>query len=100
MTTPRRLSASAGSVWAMAAAPIRIRLNVPIRLMSMTLRYDARSCGGPARPPVPRGPADPGAAHHGPQRRPGGHGRLHGRGDRVLVGDVRLDEQAAGLGGD
>ena len=38
MTTPRWPSASAGSVLAMAAAPIRIRLNVPIRLMSMTLR--------------------------------------------------------------
>src|SRR6266545_2263082 len=52
MTTPRRLSASAGSVWAIAAAPIRIRLKVPIRLMSMTLRYDARSCGVPSRPTV------------------------------------------------
>src|SRR5216110_628742 len=29
---------------------------------------------------------------------PGGH--LHGRGDRCLVGDVRLHELAAGLGGD
>ena len=36
----------------MAAAPIRIRLNVPIRLISMTLRKDARSCGAPSRPTV------------------------------------------------
>src|ERR1017187_3710001 len=52
MTTPRRPSASTGSVRAMAAAPIRIRLNVPIRLTSMTLRNDARSCGDPSRPTV------------------------------------------------
>ena len=52
MTTPRCPSASAGSVLAIAAAAIRIRLNVPIRLMSMTLRYAARSCGDPSRPTV------------------------------------------------
>ena len=36
MMTPRCPSWSAGSVFAMAAAAMRIRLNVPIRLMLMT----------------------------------------------------------------
>src|SRR3984893_9264810 len=48
----RSPSGSTGSVRAMAAAAIRIKLNVPIRLMSMTLRKDARSCGVPSRPTV------------------------------------------------
>src|ERR1022692_2948039 len=52
MITPRSPSASAASVFAMAAAAIRIRLNVPIRLTSMTLRKIARSCGVPSRPTV------------------------------------------------
>ncbi len=34
---PRSLSAS-GSVWPIAVAARRITLNVPVRLMSMTLR--------------------------------------------------------------
>src|SRR6266516_988231 len=49
MTTPRCPSSSAGSVRAIAAAAIRIRLNVPIRLMSKTLRNVARLCGAPSR---------------------------------------------------
>src|SRR6266516_2850641 len=49
MTTPRCPSASAGSVRAIAAAAIRIRLNVPIRLMSSTLRNVARLWGAPSR---------------------------------------------------
>ena len=52
ITTPRCPSASAGSVRAMAAAPMVIRLKVPIRLMSMTLPKAARSCGEPSRPTV------------------------------------------------
>ena len=36
MMTPRCPSTSAGSVLAMAAAAIRIRLKVPIRLTAMT----------------------------------------------------------------
>ena len=36
MITPRWPSASAGSVLAMAAAAMRITLNVPIRLTAMT----------------------------------------------------------------
>src|SRR6266516_7140913 len=48
MTTPRCPSASTGSVRAIAPAAIRIRLNVPIRLMSSTLRNVARLCGAPS----------------------------------------------------
>src|SRR5262249_35750508 len=40
---------SPGVVWAIAAAAIRIRLNVPIRLMPSTLRNVARLCGAPSR---------------------------------------------------
>ncbi len=37
ITTPRAPSASAGSVLEIAAAPIRIRLKVPMRLTRMTV---------------------------------------------------------------
>ena len=36
MTTPWSPSSSAAAVWLMAAAAMRITLNVPIRLMLMT----------------------------------------------------------------
>src|ERR687896_1420878 len=49
ITTPRWPSPSAGSVLAIAAAPMRIRLNVPIRLTVMTFWYVARACGAPSR---------------------------------------------------
>src|ERR1700733_3922124 len=72
MTTPRCPSASAASVLAIAAAPIRMRLNVPIRLTSITFRYVARSCGEPSLPTV-----------RGPQPRParGAPGRSGGPAD-------------------
>ena len=52
MTTPRAPSASAGPVLATAAAPMLMRLKVPIRLTSMTLPKAALSCGAPSRPTV------------------------------------------------
>src|SRR5437763_1549651 len=52
MLPPPCPSASAGSVRAIAAAAIRSRLKVPIRLMSMTRRKAARSCGVPSRATV------------------------------------------------
>src|SRR3569833_658805 len=52
MITPRVLNSSSGSVLAIAAAPIRMPLKVPIRLTSMTFLYEARSCGEPSRPTV------------------------------------------------
>src|ERR1700678_117340 len=51
-TTPRCPSSSAASVLAIAAAPIRIRLKVPIRFTVITLVKLARLCGLPSRATV------------------------------------------------
>src|SRR5215469_5337647 len=48
MTTPRCPSASAGAVSAIAAAAIRIRLKVPVRLTAITFWKLARPCGAPS----------------------------------------------------